>query len=232
MRPLLVILFTLIVASCDSGNSREQGIESSQFSSCNQQLQACFQGSGDYCLFGYKWGASNPFTPVGFDVAGPETEAQSISYSFQNTSPELNTHRQLDVVTHPFDDLMSCARTQTQRALNTWAQVANISFIEEPDNSDSDIRFFAADILQSGIGYPNYTDNTCSTFSGNVILKPSSRFNTCESFYLFVLHETGHALGLGHVDTPNIMNTAHFDAATGLGAGDIAGIQAIYGPQD
>jgi predicted Zn-dependent protease len=43
-----------------------------------------------------------------------------------------------------------------------------------------------------------------------------------------VLHEIGHALGLGHVSTDNVMNPG-VQHLTDLMPGDIEGIQSIYG---
>ena len=47
--------------------------------------------------------------------------------------------------------------------------------------------------------------------------------------YSVVLHETGHALGLGHSDQPGSVMYAYYHIATGLSADDIAGIRALYG---
>ena len=45
-----------------------------------------------------------------------------------------------------------------------------------------------------------------------------------------LLHETGHSLGLDHAKNPaEVMYPVYGGIRTGLTAGDIAGIQAIYG---
>jgi len=52
-------------------------------------------------------------------------------------------------------------------------------------------------------------------------------------FLTVVLHEMGHALGLGHVNDPNSIMALYSTRGHGLrtlSADDIAGIQAIYGP--
>ena len=49
-------------------------------------------------------------------------------------------------------------------------------------------------------------------------------------FYSVMQHETGHALGLDHATSPvDVMYYQYQGVRTGLAAGDIAGIQAIYG---
>ena len=47
--------------------------------------------------------------------------------------------------------------------------------------------------------------------------------------YSVALHETGHALGLGHSDNPTAVMYAYYHISTGLTADDISGIRAIYG---
>ena len=45
-----------------------------------------------------------------------------------------------------------------------------------------------------------------------------------------VMHEMGHALGLDHSNDPSSLMWAEYAGVRGLGADDIAGIQALYGP--
>jgi len=49
-------------------------------------------------------------------------------------------------------------------------------------------------------------------------------------FYLVALHEVGHTLGLSHVDDPfQIMYPFYNENLTGPAAGDVAGLQKLYG---
>lgn len=89
-------------------------------------------------------------------------------------------------------------------------------------------KFAVANIEQGGIGYPAFTDDLCTTLAGLIVLDIPSR-NSCEGFYNLVLHEFGHAPGLGHVDSDNIMNPARGKTFTKLERGDVEGIRSIYG---
>lgn len=231
--PFVLFASIFLLAACDSSEDPPEPIASTAFAACNQELSACNTGSGAYCLFGFKWGMGNPFSNPGFDKAGPQVPASDITFSFQNEGTQLNTHRQIQVPSQPFENTLSCAKTEVRRAMSAWAETANISFVEMPEDSDSQIRFYMAGIQQSGVGYPNYFAGRCTSLSGQIVLQPDSRFDTCSSFYQLVLHEIGHTLGLGHVDSDNVMNP-EFDILENIDApqaGDRAGMVALYGPQ-
>ncbi|MEL6561072.1 MAG: matrixin family metalloprotease [Bacteroidota bacterium] len=235
MRYLIIFSFTVLLFATACGDD-EPAVDnqvlnlSDDFAVCNSNLNACINGNGSYCLFGYKWGEGNPFSNPGYNAPGPESPGGVLSYSFQEDNGVINTHAQINLPTLSFASLPDCARDQIRKALQDWAAVANISFQEFPDNSETDIRFFVADIRQSGVGYPNFSDDTCSGLGGNVVIKNNVSIRDCQQFYLFVLHEIGHVLGLGHVSTYNIMNPETIRSGIeGLQEGDVKGITEIYG---
>ena len=233
LRRFYFILIIICTISCDK--EKENGVVvptnfSDDYAFCNQQLSSCVNGNGDYCLFGFKWGEDSAFTQTGYDAQGPASTGGIVTYSFQENNGLINTHRQINISSNSFSDILSCAKLEIRNALSSWAEVADIEFEELPDNSVADIRFYTADIVQSGIGYPNYPDTLCNNLAGKVVIKSGLGINDCNIFYLFALHEIGHVLGLGHVNTPNVMNPDFRDFSfQELQTGDTAGIKEIYG---
>ena len=220
--------------TCDKSNNGVQPIvinESDEFNVCNSIVADCRNGGSIYCLNGFKWGASNPLSQKGGNVLGPQEAAGAITFSFQEENGLVNTHAQVDLPSKSFSNLPNCTKDKIRKALAEWSSVANIRFEEMVENSDSDIRFFVADIRQSGVAFPNFPVDPCSTIGGDLVIKTDLWTSDCNILYNFFLHEIGHVLGLGHVGTQNIMNAdfSEVEALDGLQAGDIEGVVQLYG---
>lgn len=129
-----------------------------------------------------------------------------------------------------WDEILDCAQSEIKSAVKAWEEVADINFEELTENSDSDIKFYVAAIFQSAVAYPNYSENPCNILNGDVIFDANSTEKSCKGYYISALHEIGHALGLGHVSSKNVMVPGESKfAMEGLQSGDIAGVQQIYG---
>lgn len=213
----------VIVASCNKEET------SPSLATCDAALYTICDGKGigEYCTFGYKWGANNPFPNAGLEKPGPSSGQVNISYKFQDLGLIFNTHSQNNVTSLPFNQsITSCTKEQVKKAFAAWESVANVKFEEVLPSASSDIKIVIADINIDGIGYTAFPNLPCSELAGLLVLKKSSSI-TCESLYSLVLHETGHILGLGHINSNNVMNPNK--SYSNLQSGDIYGIQTIYG---
>lgn len=184
-----------------------------------------------YCLLGYKWGDTPIVGQPGEDAIGPELSGGNITYSFHNSGKFVDYHLEENVPTLDFDTKGDCARDEIRRALNQFIRIGNFTFQEQTDDSPSDIQFIVINSDEVNVAYTNFQDPICAQVAGQVLFTNIEALN-CQVFFILALHEIGHALGLGHVGSDNIMNTGTekfgFD---GLFNGDIAGIRALYGEQ-
>lgn len=202
----------------------------SKYQECNDLLSAC-AGSldGEYCLFGYKWGADAQFSSNGLEAIGPASEGGTITYSFQTEVREISIHNRRKENTLSFDEKGNCARIEVRNALEAYQAIGNFDFLEQEDNSLSDIQFFVVDDEEPNVGNSNFQDELCSDIAGYLLFN-NKHITNCNNFFILALHEIGHVLGLGHVSTSNVMKQGNdkysFD---GLQAGDIQGIISIYG---
>ena len=224
MKSIYLLLILLAIACSDPPEGLPY--ESSEFVPCNDSLSMC-DFTGDYCLFGLKWGGDNDFSNVGPNAAGPQVSGGIISYSFQERPSEVSNHRQVGVPTQSFDMLPACAKEKIRMAFDSWSSVADLQFTELEDDQDADIEIYVAFISTGGAGFPNYTSTLCQQLAGHVILSPKYT-EECDIFEAYVLHEIGHALGLGHSSTENLMGSINTNLG-GLKPGDIEGIRQIYG---
>lgn len=225
MRKYLIICFLLV--SC------EENEEASTYRVCDGWGNAsCPRGTNvPFCTNGFKWGNDNPYDQAGQNVQGPGTGGGVVTYSFRGEGEVFGMHAQDGIISLAFDNLNSCAKEKVREAFQKWEAVAGISFEEVSDSELSDIVLSAGQIEDpeiGAVGYPSYTGVPCEDLAGQIIFDIPTRSN-CDRFLNLALHEIGHALGLGHVGSNNIMNPNWNDNETDLQGGDILGIQSIYG---
>jgi hypothetical protein len=197
---------------------------------CISYAQCKGDHEGRFCSFGIKFGDDVIFENLGVDVEGPGTTGRTVSYSFQ-TSGTYPSSGFGDFESRPFDEIGPFAKDKIREALEEWASHIDITFIETMDEENSDLKYICADIEdKAGIAWSRCTDDDCTDVEGFVFLKNDVISES--SFYSLALHETGHALGLCHSNSLNIMsyNSSFYDY-DGLQPGDIEGIISIYGPK-
>jgi hypothetical protein len=140
--------------------------------------------------------------------------------------------------------------TAILRAFQTWAVNANINIglvadsgaplgsagLPEGDSHFGDIRVatypLAPDVVAVGMPF----DWAAGTLSGDVKLNSTDVFGIQPSapgaydLFSILLHEAGHAYGLGHsTDPASVMFEDYLGVRSGLSAQDIANLQALYG---
>jgi hypothetical protein len=221
---LKFVVLLLLAIACDNDDADKK--ETNEYAVCNNILPCGNAGAVPYCTFGYKWGDGNPFSNAGENKPGPAIGPVEITYSFINAGYEFDTHSQQNLISKSFDELSTCAKDTIRLALSRWEQVAAISFIENDNDPTSDIRFFLGEISQGGVAFPAFPDKPCFDLAGQVALNFSIS-NNCQRVYTLAIHEIGHVLGLGHVQSDNVMNPNK--VFINLQPGDVQGIQSIYG---
>lgn len=176
----------------------------------------------NYVISNVKWGALG----LGFPPPGP------ITYAF---TPQANNSGELG-----FDITDATHKQAVNDAFDDWEAVSNVQFSMLSDGSDADIDVYFQVIDGDGPtlaqARQTYTDSgspgTIEAFINvEIEFDPAEMVNAgYDLFHSVALHEIGHALGLDHVEDPNQLMYATYTADfTEPAAGDIAGLQVLYG---
>ncbi len=133
--------------------------------------------------------------------------------------------------------------SEIERALREWTRYAD--FTLSPAQGQGAARTFDISFLRGSHGdvypfdgpggslahtfYPNPPNP--EPIAGDLHLDWSEPWHTGANvdLYSVVLHEAGHALGLGHSDRPGAVMYPYYRLTAGLSDDDIAGIRALYG---
>ena len=132
-----------------------------------------------------------------------------------------------------------------QQAVARWDDVAGVTLMQVADSAAADIRIgfgtFGADAGQIGETDYSYMNGLTQAFAPGVTVRaedPAERpvggdglyAGTGTSLDQVVLHEVGHALGLGHsTDPSSVMYPVATGANRGFDQTDLDGIRALYG---
>ncbi len=134
------------------------------------------------------------------------------------------------------------------RAFQTWAVQANVNIGLVADGGQplgtagrpqgdprfGDIRLGAFATSPDALAVAMPFDLTGGTYSGDVRLNSNAGFGVGAAgqydLFTVLLHEAGHVFGMGHSPDPaSAMYEQYLGPRAGLGASDIAALQALYG---
>jgi hypothetical protein len=138
------------------------------------------------------------------------------------------------------------ARLEIERALREWEKYANLSFTQGSDPSAA--RTIAIRFAEGAHGDSYPFDGPRGSLAHTFYPAPPNpepiagdmHFDASEvwgigngvDLYSVALHETGHALGLGHSDQPGTVMYPYYHQSVGLTSDDIAGIRELYGDRE
>ncbi len=177
-------------------------------------------------------GAAGQYIPrIGDGWGGPDHKAAALGYYFSRITAQL-----------PSDTVQS----EVLRAFAEWSKYVQVTFTSASaaDAQRSIKVLFAGGDHGDGYPFDGRAGALAHTFypsppnpeplAGDMHFDDDERWQVGANTDLFsvALHETGHALGLGHSDTPGAVMYPYYSRVTGLTADDVAAVKSLYPSQD
>jgi hypothetical protein len=163
---------------------------------------------------------------VGDGWGGPGKNAAQVGYYFQQLTSALP---------------QSTVEAQILLAFQQWSKYVQVTFVPAASaTQDRSVTVLFASGAH-GDGYPFTSTSTLAhtfypappnpeSIAGDMHLNAGVNWGVGVNTDLFsvALHETGHALGLGHSDNPADVMYPYYQRLTGLRADDVATVRTIY----
>ena len=181
--------------------------------------------TGDHFTYGSRITWS--IMPDGTNIAG-------VSSNLVATLNQRLGSNWIGVVNDSFAQWESITNVNFARVADSGAPLASGSYQQgSPDFGDIRIGGFAqgSNVLAFTL-YPPPTNGSSS--SGDVVFNSNQQWNIGSNYDLqtVLMHEVGHALGMGHSTDPTAVMYAYYGGVDSrLNSDDVAGVRSIWGPR-